>query len=209
MGLSAAISIAWFITAKGTSRFEPAVATLGFIVGLTGSLAERHVAAQERRHVSLKTLMDELRRDALILDALWSTLSQDAPRPRVYPRLLISAADATLLSGALDGPRDAELIQRLHSWREEANGFNRRLDLTEIRIFTARIPAELTQLERVLYCSDGYLNKTRNHIRDLQNYLIVNYQIVSSVHNISSVDDSLVPPERPSPSTPETILIRQ
>jgi hypothetical protein len=133
VGISAVISIAWFVTVQGPSRFEPAVATLGIVAGLTGVLAEHRVAAHERRHASLTTLMDELQRNTIILDDLWPGMSQDAPRPRVYPRLPVSATDAALVSGALTDPRDAELLQRLHGWREEVNGFNRRLELTEIR----------------------------------------------------------------------------
>src|SRR5262249_52490556 len=167
VGVSAAISVVWFATAQGASRFEPAVATLGLLAGLTGVLAERRAAAQERRHITLMGLMDELQRDISILDDPRLAPSQEVPRPRVYPRLPVSATDTALISGVLAQSKDTELLQRLHNWRDEVNGFNRRLELTEIRIFTVEVPKEIAEFERVLYHSDGYLNQLRRHLHDL------------------------------------------
>lgn len=203
VGVSAAIGIVWFVTVQGTSRFEPAVATLGLLVGLSGVLAERRVAVRERRHVSLTTLVDELQRDTSILDDPRFSLSQETPRPRVYPRLPVSATDAALISGALVERSDAELLQRLHNWRDETNGFNRRLELTEICIFTARVPAEMAEFERALHCSDGYLNQMRHHLRDLRNYLAATYQITSRYQEMPGADGSSVPLEPVSPSIAE------
>jgi hypothetical protein len=198
VGVSTAISIIWFITAQGASRFEPAVATLGLLAGLTGVLAERRVAAQERRHITLMTLMDELHRDTSILDDPRLAPSQKTPRPRVYPRLPVSATDAALISGAPTERGDTELLHRLHNWRDEVNGFNQRLELTEIRIFTAGVPAEIAEFERALHHSNGYLNPLRRHLQDLQNYLVANHKITSRRQEMPNTDGSSVPP----PHTP-------
>jgi hypothetical protein len=179
VALSAVISIVWFITTSGASRFEPTVQLFGLLGGLTGVLAERRAAARERRHLALVTLMDELRGDTAILDGPGFAPSKEMPRPRVYPRLPVSATDAALTSGALAKRSDDVLLRRLHSWRDEVNGFNWRLELTEIRVFTSGIPAEVAEFERVLYCSDGYLNQISGHLRDLQDYLAENYQTKS------------------------------
>ncbi len=174
VAFSAMISIVWFITTSGTSMFEPAVQIFGLLGGLTGILAERRAAARERRHLALITLVDELRRDAAILDDRQYAPSQESPRPRVYPRLPVSATDAALISGALAERSDDELLRRLHTWRDEVNGFNRRLELTEILIFTSGNSAEIAEFERALHRSDGYFSQIRRHLRELQDYLAAN-----------------------------------
>jgi hypothetical protein len=199
VGVSVVISVVWFVTAQSGSRFEPAVAMLGLLAGLIGVLTERRVAAQERRHVSLTTLADELRRSAVILADPRFTLDHKVPRPCVYPRLPVSATDAALISGALAERSDTELLQRLHNWRDEVNEFNRRLGLTEIRLFTVRVPAEIAEFERALHRSDGYLSQMRSHLHDLRYYLAANYPIASGRREGSGADGNSVPLEPASP----------
>jgi len=177
VAISAAISITWFVTSSGASRFEPAVQTLGLLAGLTGVLAERRAVARERRHLALVTLVDELRRSILILDDPQFAPSKETPRPRVYSRLPVSATDAALISGALAKRSDDNLLRLLHSWRDEVNGFNRRLELTEVRIFTSGMPTEVAEFEQTLHRSNGYLDQIRRHLRDLQSHLATDYQI--------------------------------
>lgn len=174
VAFSAVISIVWFITTSGASRFEPAVQTFGLLGGLTGILAERRAAAKERRQLALITLADELRRDAAILDDRQYAPSEESPTPRVYPRLPVSATDAALTSGALAERSDDELLLLLHNWRDEVNGFNRRLELTELLIFTSGNSADVAEFERALHRSDGYFNQIRRHLRELQDYLAAN-----------------------------------
>lgn len=176
--LSAVISLVWLITAHGAARFEPAVSGLGLLGGLAGILAERRAAAQERRHLALLTLMDELRRDAEILADPQFSASRTTPTPRVYPRLPVSATDATLISGSLAEQADADLLSRLHKWRDEVNGFNRRLEITENIIFTAETRVEVADFERMLYRSDSYLNQVRLHLHELLGYMITCYDIL-------------------------------
>jgi hypothetical protein len=177
VAISATISITWFFTASGTSRFEPAVQTLGLLAGLTGILAERRAVTRERRHLALVTLVEELQRIISILGDPQFAPSKETPRLRVYPRLPVSATDAALISGALARRGDDDLLRRLHDWRDEVNGFNRRLELTEIRLCTYGVPAEIEEFEQALHRSNGYLNQIRRDLHDLQGYLITNYQI--------------------------------
>ena len=168
---SAVISVVWLVTATGTSKFHPAVEILGLLVGLTGVLGERRASARERRHLTLIALTDELQRVASILDNPRFNQNAETPRPRVYPRLPVSATDAALTSGALTQRGDDDLLRLLHNWRDEINGFNRRLDLTEIRVFTLGALAEITEFERVLHRNDGYLAQIRRHLQELQDVL--------------------------------------
>jgi len=168
---SAVISVVWLVTASGMSRFEPTVQVLGLLVGLTGVLAERRASARERRHLTLIALMDELQTVGSILDNPRFTQSEQIPKPRVYPRLPLSATDAALTSGALTQRSDDDLLRSLHNWRDEVSGFNRRLDLTEIRVLTSGALAEITDFERVLHRNDGYLAQMHRHLRDLRDVL--------------------------------------
>jgi hypothetical protein len=99
VAISEAISISWFFTVSGGSRFEPAIQMLGLLGGLAGVLGERRAAARERRHLTLVALVDELRMDSSILGSPYFSINDETPRPRVYPRLPISATDAALTSG--------------------------------------------------------------------------------------------------------------
>jgi hypothetical protein len=179
VAFSAVISIVWFTTTSGAARFEPAVQLFGLLGGLTGVLAERRASAQERRHLALVALVDELRRVSVILDDPQYAPSVETPRPRVYPRLPVSATDAALTLGALAERSDDELLRRLHDWRDEVNGFNRRLELTEILSFTSGDPAEVAEFERVLHRDDGYLNWVRRDLQKLRGYLAAHYEIAS------------------------------
>jgi hypothetical protein len=197
VAISAVISIVWFITAPGASRFEPAVQTFGLLAGLTGVLAERRAAARERRHLALAALMDELRNDATILADPQFSPSNETARPRVYSRLPVSATDAALTSGALAERSDDELLRRLHKWRDEVNGFNRRLELTEILMFTSGNPAEIVEFECALRRSDGYFYQVLRHLVELQLYLAVDYRLASEHSKTfdGSGGPSAIPPE--------------
>lgn len=168
---SAVVSIVWLVDVSGTSKFEPAVQTLGLLIGLTGVLAERRASAQERRHLTLVALTDELRRITSILDSPQFAQSAGTLRPQVYPRLPVSATDAALTSGALTEQSDDDLVRLLHNWRDEVNGFNRRLELTELRVFTSGALIELAEFERVLHRNDGYLVQISRNLYDLQSVL--------------------------------------
>lgn len=169
---SAVVSIFWFGIVSGSSRFEPAVETLGLVAGLTGILAERLATARERRRLVIAGLVDEFRKTASILDdPRFAPRAGRAARPQVYPRLPVSATDFAMTTGVLADRRDAELLRRLHAWRDEVNGFNRRLDLTELRTFANGLEEEIGEFERALNRDDGYLSELRRLVQDLLAYL--------------------------------------
>jgi hypothetical protein len=162
VAVAALMSVVWFATGEG--RFEPAVGLLGMLGGLTGILAERRTAATERRGTVLTSLADELRRaDAILADPRF-----DGVAPCVYPRLPVSATDAAVISGALTG--DTGLLTRLHRWRDEANDFNRRLELTEMRLFGAGAAHEAVDYARAL--RGGYLDHVRAQLAGLRTDLV-------------------------------------
>jgi hypothetical protein len=166
---SMAISVLWFTLTPGA---EPAVETLGLVSCFTGVLVERRAAARERRHLAMAALAEELATCVTVLDDPRFLPREGTPlRPYVYPRLPTSAAVSVLISGALSDHRDVELLRRLHAWRESASGFNRRLDLTELRLFTVASHQEIGEFERALHRDDGYLNDLRRNVQNLLDYL--------------------------------------
>lgn len=163
VGAAALISVVWFAASSGGDLFEPAVGLLGILGGLTGILAERRAAANDRRKAIRATLLDELNRTATILaDATF-----DTPHVQVYPRLPLSAVDAALTSGVLLEPSDTELLNQLHQWRDVVNGFHRRLELTETRVFAAGATHEANDLHRALHREGGFLEHIRGRLTQL------------------------------------------
>jgi hypothetical protein len=168
LAIAGLIGVVWFFSVSGTSRFEPAISSLGLLAGLTGILAERRATARERRYLTLITLADELNKNQSSLNNLDYALRHElAPKPRVYPRLAVSAVDAALVSGALTKAGDTPLLRSLHEWRDEVNSFNRRLDLTEMRIFATGRREEVIEFEQVLHRDHGYLDHLRASLADV------------------------------------------
>jgi hypothetical protein len=174
--LAAAASVLWATGIPGSSRLEPVVEALALLAALAGIVAERRAAAQERRRLALLSLESEITRIGEILaDPRFAPAGESTPKPSVYPRLPLSAADAALNSGTLASRRDAGLLSQLHQWRDEVAEFNRRLDLTEVRLFTARVPAEVVEFDRALHRPGGHLDSIRSDLAELHAYLATHY----------------------------------
>jgi hypothetical protein len=166
LALAFVLGVLWFFWPQG-SRWEPAVNSLTLVAGLTGIFVERLTAEAERRTEVLRAVANELRENTRLLND--ERFSPDAPNTRqVYPRLVVSAVDLALVSGALGLHRDAGLVGLLHRWRDTAHLFNRRLDLTEISTFSNTISAaELAAFQRALHREDSYFAATREKLQDL------------------------------------------
>ncbi|MGW6278304.1 hypothetical protein [Kribbella sp. NPDC055071] len=160
LALAFVLGVIWFIS-PGNARWEPAVNSLTLVAGLTGIFVERLTAEAERRTEVLRAVRDELQENTKLLYD--DRFSPNAPTTRqVYPRLVVSAVDLALVSGALGLHRDAELVGLLHRWRDTVHLFNRRLDLTEISTFSNTISAaELAAFHRALHRENSYFAATR------------------------------------------------
>jgi hypothetical protein len=166
LGLAFVLGVAWFFF-PGNSRWEPAVNSLTLVAGLTGIFVERLSAEAERRTEVLRAIADELQENTRLLSD--ERFSPSTPTHRqVYPRLVVSAVDLGLVSGALGRHRDAELVGLLHRWRDTVHLFNRRLDLTEISTFSNTISAdELAAFHRALHRENSYFAATREMLETL------------------------------------------
>ncbi|MEC4020910.1 hypothetical protein QMK28_32705 [Streptomyces sp. H27-D2] len=164
--LALGICVWWFVSARsGRSggSFEPGIQSLALIAAITGVFAERRAAARERRQQALCALADELVKNTQILDGEgFAPLPRHAPKARVYPRLVLSATDGALVSGAFSEPGHGELLTLLHEWRDAVHDFNRRLDLAELRTYISRVPdAELIAIDDALHREGGQLESLR------------------------------------------------
>ncbi|GAB3935337.1 hypothetical protein GCM10029976_045500 [Kribbella albertanoniae] len=166
LGLAFTLGVIWFFWPEN-SRWEPAVNSLTLVAGLTGIFVERLTAEAERRTEVLRAVGDELRENTRLLND--ERFSPQAPSTRqIYPRLVVSAVDLALVSGALGLHRDAELVGQLHRWRDTVNLFNRRLDLTEISTFSETASeAELAAFHRALHRPDSFFTSTCEQLKTL------------------------------------------
>ncbi|TCO43937.1 hypothetical protein EV646_111129 [Kribbella antiqua] len=166
LGLAFVLGVIWFFWPEN-SRWEPAVNSLTLVAGLTGIFVERLTAEAERRTEVLRAVADELRDNTRLLND--ERFSPQAPTSRqVYPRLVVSAVDLALVSGALGLHRDAELVGLLHRWRDTVHLFNRRLDLTEISTFSNTVSqADLAAFHRALHRENSYFAATRQMLENL------------------------------------------
>jgi hypothetical protein len=166
LALAFVLGVIWFFWPEN-SRWEPAVNSLTLVAGLTGIFVERLSAEAERRTGVLRAVADELQENTRLLSD--ERFSPKTPTQRqVYPRLVVSAVDLALVSGALGRHRDAELVTLLHRWRDTVHLFNRRLDLTEISTFSNTISAaELAAFHRALTRENSYFATTREMLQTL------------------------------------------
>ncbi|MEV0267000.1 hypothetical protein AB0I49_37460 [Streptomyces sp. NPDC050617] len=162
--LALVLSVWWLVTARGAGgAFEPATTGLALVAAITGVYAERRAAARERRAQALYALADELVKNTELLTGEgFARLDPHAPKARVYPRLVQSATDAALVSGAFSAPGHVPLIALLHRWRDAVHDFNRRLDLAELRTYVSQIPdEELLAIDNSMHRSGGQLDGVR------------------------------------------------
>ncbi|MEU7615914.1 hypothetical protein AB0M91_07735 [Micromonospora rifamycinica] len=158
LGLSGVLSVVWFVTADGGSRFEPAVQGLGLVAGLTGLVLERRASAVERRQQTLTAISRELHSNrALVRQPPFADAGEPTPAWTVYPRLHVSAVDAALSSDVLSLRADRALVDRLHVWRDEVRTFNQQLNLAEILAFTDGSEETLRDLHHGLHAANGPL----------------------------------------------------
>ena len=90
---------------------------------------------------------------------------------RVYPRLVQSAVDTALSSGSLSPHRDADLIDLLHRWRTAVASVNRRLELTEMLVFTSPSDEKAEQFHAALHSATSFFQGVRTLLDETQAYV--------------------------------------
>ncbi|MCF4123240.1 hypothetical protein L1785_19915 [Antribacter sp. KLBMP9083] len=165
------LGILWFVW-PDPPRWEPAVNSLTLVAGVTGLLVERLNTEAERRAELFASVRYELTVNLLAIDLRLQELEPSAGQDavtRVSPRIVVSAVDAALVSGALARRTDAPVVARLHRWREAAHGYNRRRDLAETltAVEAALRSASVGALRADLGRESGFLAEVRSQLCDL------------------------------------------
>jgi hypothetical protein len=159
--------------ADASSKIELGVEAFAIVAAISGIFAERRAAAAERRASVLSALASELRRNGHVLaDPRFIPMDVDArPRARVYPRLLVSASETALISGALESSSDEQLVHLLHTWRDTINEFHQRLSIAELRAFINLDPEEILNIDQVIHEAGGFLDRLGSQLDELSAHL--------------------------------------
>ncbi|NUT91091.1 MAG: hypothetical protein HOY78_03595 [Saccharothrix sp.] len=167
LAVAMVLGVTWFFASPGDQRWEPAVNTLALLAAVTGIFAERWASRHEQRVQAIESIRLEMARNREVLDH--EAFRASPPRGRnVYPRLVQSAVDSALSTGALDPRHDAELINLLHQWRTAVSSLNQRLELTEMLVFTTASDEQAEQLHRALSGPSSFLNGLRTMLDQAQ-----------------------------------------
>lgn len=170
LAVAMALGVSWFVVSPPGERWEPAVNSLALLAGITGVFAERWAAQREQRNQALGSIRLEMDRNRETLEGEAFNAAGHRGR-RVYPRLVQSAVDAALSSGALSPHRDAELIDLLHRWRTAVGSVNRRLELTEMLVFTSASEEKAEQFHAALHSATGFFQGVRTLLDETRDYL--------------------------------------
>ncbi|NUT53279.1 MAG: hypothetical protein HOV94_39240 [Saccharothrix sp.] len=170
LAVAMVLGVSWFVVSPPGQRWEPAVNSLALLAGITGIFAERWASQREQRKQAIESIGLEMARNRETLDgeAFDPAVSRGK---RVYPRLVQSAVDAALSSGALNPHRDADLIDLLHRWRTAVASVNRRLELTELLVFTSASEEKAEQFHAALHGASSFFHGVRSLLDEALAYL--------------------------------------
>ncbi|MCC8250212.1 hypothetical protein [Saccharothrix luteola] len=166
LAVAMALGVSWFVVSPPGERWEPAVNSLALLAGITGIFAERWASQREQRKQALESIRLEMTRNRETLDG--EAFSVSSRGRRVYPRLVQSAVDSALSSGALSPHRDADLIDLLHRWRTAVASVNRRLELTEMLVFTSASDEKAEQFHTALHSASSFFQGVRTLLDEAQ-----------------------------------------
>lgn len=176
--LACLIAIAWFISSPD---FEPALTSIALLATITGLFIDRWLATKERRQELLYALAHELYMNLQVLaDPLFRPDTEPKKEPSVYPHLYVATLETVIASGAFIENRDRRLFHLMHSWRQLAQEFNKRLDITELRTFTNTSADEIERFRNSL-TSGQVLGETKRVLQELSTHLVDNYSKESGV----------------------------
>jgi hypothetical protein len=169
-------SILWWLSLP-LPGFEAAANVFALLAATAGIPAERWAVARERRLRAVRAIRAELAKNREILgdERFTVAASFSATRRLIYPRLAAAAVDTALISGAFATPADQSLPPALYEWRNAVEEFNRRLDITEIHMFTLTSidPVLLRRFRQALHGEDGYVGRICDRIDVLERLLLL------------------------------------
>ena len=172
------IAVAWLFTEPD---FEPALTSLVLLATIVTLFVDHWLAERERRRELLSSVVHELYIDCNVLnDPLFASDNSASQLTVVFPRLSTGAVVHAIASGAFTTARDSRLFKLLQNWRESAEDFNHRLDITELCIFVVRKPEEIQAFR--LKLSHGRVSiAVRRAGQELSDLLLERYASESSI----------------------------
>lgn len=137
LGIAFVLGILWILGIG--PEWEPWVNSLTLLAGVTGLVVERQNAETERRTEVIASVVFELAQNRAIVERRLAGLRTGGARAlSVSPRLALSAVDTALASGVLSRAPDSAVVEKLHRWREQVQGYNWRRDLTEFELMLVK-----------------------------------------------------------------------
>jgi uncharacterized membrane protein len=125
---------------------ELTIETCSFLVALLIVLAQQGAERRARRRRAVENLVRELASNASELTdgelmrtgpELMAAMADHGDGLRYYySHLATTATRGAILSGALAGRQDHELVERLSRWVHECEACNRRFTMSELRLFS-------------------------------------------------------------------------
>ena len=125
---------------------EIIVETCSFLVALLIVLAQQGAERRARRQRAIETVIRELSANASELTSgelmrtgpqlLEAMADLDDGLRYYYSHLATTATRGSILSGALAGREDRELLRRLSQWVHDCEACNRRFTMSELRLFS-------------------------------------------------------------------------
>ena len=186
LGSALVCALIWWGTG---ADLEPAVNSLVLVSAISGLFVERWAARIQKRRDVLHAVAHELFvNDKILGDPIYDknapveesppASAWEPPRPPptllALPHMLLGVVEHALASGIFSEGRDAELFRRLHLWRVRADHLNRRLTITEDRMYADLSRPNLWKLiEEVRY--SRVLRRARRELRGVRDLLSKEY----------------------------------
>lgn len=167
-------------------NFEPLITVILIIAGILSISIERWFNLKEKRRELLHELVHELYINLNIVnDSKFNPNSNEAEKFVVFPRLLNTALQACIVSGAFTLKKDKKLFNLMHSWIEFSTEFNNRLNITENAMLLNQTPPNISRWRIKLKEGQTFVI-IKKSLTDLSRHLIKYYK------NESGIDETTV-----------------
>ena len=192
------LAVAWFVSSPD---FEPALTSLALLASISTLYLDLWVRDKRRRAEILKGVVHECYENLNVFKD--ARFHPDWGKDKgggltIYPRMHHSIVDAAVASGLFYGPRDERLVVLLHKWRSQADEFNRRLDVTELRTFVNPTPEEVKNFRRSL-TGGSFIQIVRGTLGDLAECLVDNYSGETDIDRETILFGDEAPPPHNKP----------
>lgn len=162
-----------------TPDWDRASITFSLFAAVTGLVLDRWVSHRERRRELLRALANELHVVGNIFSSREMQPANVPDRAIAYARLPTDCLVTCLASGMFTEAADKRLLKLMYAWRQRANEFNEKLELTQDAVKTN----DKTQLahyhEKVT--TGAVTISARERWRELITQLVADYKSLTGI----------------------------